>query len=400
MLNQAHHLPLKPRLWSRSTEDTDESRVMEAAFREHYLERMLPFIRASLGLGIALVITVSIIDMLLMPKAFFEPVVPLRLMTMLLPLVVGMGAVIFLKERNSLPYLLAGVSMVVGVSAIWIGTMATGNDSHGASWPLVYITFSAYLVLGLTFRQSVVVGWSLFVLFGAIGLVQGIPLQQLAYGALFLGACNLVGSWGAYMLERGARELFDDKRELVRLVHTDGLTGLFNRRTFDQHLRQVWKQAQREEKHIAIIVADIDHFKLYNDCYGHRMGDDCIKAVADVLANSVSRPLDMVARYGGEEYVILLYDPNPDFLQSYVQGLCQAVAALKVEHKASETLRFVSLSIGAALTDASSNVAAAQLIRQADDALYEAKDQGRNRAVVYRTEWGQQTTANLAATLG
>ena len=185
----------------------------------------------------------------------------------------------------------------------------------------------------------------------------------------------------------------------MRLVHTDGLTGLFNRRTFDQHLRQVWKQAQREEKHIAVIVADIDHFKLYNDCYGHRMGDDCIKAVADVLANSVSRPLDMVARYGGEEYVILLYDPNPDFLQSYVQGLCQDVADLEVQHKASETLHCVSLSIGAALTDASSNVAADQLIRQADDALYEAKHQGRNRAVVYRTEWGQQTTANLAAVL-
>ena len=372
---------------------------MEADFRQHYLQRMLPFIRASLGLGIALVIIVCIIDMLLMPKAFFEPVVPLRLMTMLLPLLVGMAAAIFLKERYSLPYLLAGVSMIVGVSAIWIGTVATGYDIPGASWPIVYITFNAYLVLGLTFRQSVAVGWSLFVLFVAIGLAQGIALQQLTYGALFLGACNLVGSWGAFMLERSARELFDDKRELVRLVHTDGLTGLFNRRTFDQHLRHVWKQAQREEKHIAVIVADIDHFKLYNDCYGHRMGDNCIKAVADVLANSVSRPLDMVARYGGEEYVILLYDPNPDFLQSYVQGLCQDVADLEVEHKASETLHCVSLSIGAALTDASSNVAADQLIRQADDALYEAKDQGRNRAIVYRTEWGQQTTANLAAIL-
>jgi len=399
MLNQAHHLSLKPRLWSRSTEETDESKAMEAGFRQHYLERMLPFIRASLGLGIVLVIIVSIIDMLLMPKAFFEPVVPLRLMTMLLPLAVGMGAAIFLKKRNSLPYVLAGVSVVVGVSAIWIGTMATGNGSPGASWPIVYITFSAYLVLGLTFRQSVAVGWSLFVSFGAIGLAQGVAPQQLAYGVLFLGACNLVGSWAAYVLERSARELFDDRRELARLVHTDGLTGLFNRRTFDQHLRQVWKQAQREKKHVAVIVADIDHFKLYNDCYGHRLGDDCIKAVADVLANSVSRPLDMVARYGGEEYVILLYDPNPEFLQSYVQGLCQDVADIKVEHKASETLPCVSLSIGAAVTDASGNVAADQLIRQADDALYEAKDQGRNRAVVYRTEWGQQTTANLAAVL-
>ena len=170
---------------------------MEAAFREHYLERMLPFVRASLGLGIALVITVSIIDMLLMPKAFFEPVVPLRLMTMLLPLVVGMGAAVFLKERNSLPYLLAGVSMVVGVSAIWIGTIATGNDSHGASWPLVYITFSAYLVLGLTFRQSVVVGWSLFVFvrcdwFGAGNPAAASRLWVTVSGGLQSG--RLVGS--------------------------------------------------------------------------------------------------------------------------------------------------------------------------------------------------------------
>ena len=399
MQNQAHHLLLKPRLWSRSTDETDESRAMEADFRAHYLERVMAYVRASLGLGIALVVIVSVMDMLLTPRAFFEPVVPLRLTTMLLPLVAAMGAAIFFKERRGLPHLLAGVSVVVGISAIWIDTLAAGNDVPGTSWPIVYITFNAYLVLGLTFRQGVAVGWSLLVLFVAIGLVQGVPPQQLAYGALFLGACNLVGSWGAFMLERSARERFDDKRELMRLVHTDGLTGLFNRRTFDQQLRQVWKQAQREEKHIAVVVADIDHFKLYNDCYGHRMGDDCIKAIADVLANSVSRPLDMVARYGGEEYVILLYDPNPDFLQSYVQGLCQDVADLEVQHKASETLHCVSLSIGAALTDASSNVAADQLIRQADDALYEAKHQGRNRAVVYRTEWGQQTTANLAAML-
>ena len=208
MQNQAHHLALKPRLWSRSTEETDESRAMEADFRRHYLERMLPYVRASLGLGIALVIIVSIIDMLLTPRAFFEPVVPLRLITMLLPLAAAMSAVIFLKERSGLPYLLAGVSVVVGISAIWIDTLATGSDIPGTSWLIVYITFNAYLVLGLIFRQSVVVGWSLFVLFVAIGLVQGVPPQQLTYGALFLGACNLVGSWGAFMLERSARERF------------------------------------------------------------------------------------------------------------------------------------------------------------------------------------------------
>jgi diguanylate cyclase (GGDEF)-like protein len=232
-----------------------------------------------------------------------------------------------------------------------------------------------------------------------MGVVAGAPLQQLAYGILFLGAANLIGGWASFTLERSAREAFDDKHELVRLTHTDGLTGLFNRRTFDQHLRQVWKQAQREEHRIAVIVADIDHFKLYNDCYGHREGDVCIKAVADVLAASVSRPLDLVARYGGEEYVVILYNPEPLFLDAYVRGLCKSVVDLGIEHKASETTHTVSLSIGAAISETYSSITADQLIRQADDALYEAKNLGRNRAVVYRPEWGQQTTANLAAVL-
>lgn len=107
----------------------------------------------------------------------------------------------------------------------------------------------------------------------------------------------------------------------------------------------------------------------------------------------------MVARYGGEEFVIALYDPTPGFLDSFARGLCQKIIDLDIEHEASETTPVVSLSIGAAITEASGHVKADQLIRQADDALYEAKSQGRNQAVIYRSEWGQQTTANLASVL-
>ncbi len=298
-----------------------------------------------------------------------------------------------------MPYLIASAACIAGLSAVAVGAIAAGTGAIDVYGSAVFATLCIYLVLGLTLRQSLAAALPVFLAYLVVSSVLSLPLQAAAYGALFLGLVNLIGSVLSFLIERSARELFDNKRELRRLQRTDGLTGLFSRRAFDQHLRQIWKQAEREDSRVGVVVADIDHFKLYNDCYGHRMGDGCIRAVADVIAAGVNRPLDMVARYGGEEFVIVLYDPTPGFLESFCRGLCHKVIDLDIEHKASETTPVVSLSIGAALTEASGHVKADQLIRQADDALYEAKNQGRNQAVVYRSEWGQQTTANLASVL-
>jgi len=399
MLNQAVHLPLTPSFLPNSVETTDESKALDKEFRRYYSDRMLPVARAGISLGLVLVIAVCVLDVFLMPRAFVEQAVSLRIMTMLIPLSALLGATFLVKDRTWLPYLIASVAFLVGVSTLVVGAIAVRTGTQMVFWGAIYTTFNVYLVLGLTLRQSVSVGWPIFLIYVGMGIVLGAPMQKLGYGMLFLGFSNLIGTYASYLLERDAREIFDNKRELMRLARTDGLTGLFNRRAFDKHLRQIWKQAQRDDKHIAVVVADIDHFKLYNDCYGHQKGDDCIKAVADILAASVSRPLDIAARYGGEEYVIVLYDPTASFLESFSRSLCQKVVDLDIDHKASETTPKVSLSIGAAITEAAGHVTADQLIRQADDALYEAKNQGRNQAIVYRTEWGQQTTAHLASML-
>lgn len=399
MLNQATHLPLTPSFLPTSVESTDESKAMDKEFRRYYSDRMLPVARAGISLGLVLVVAVIILDAFMMPRAFVEQAFLLRIMTMVIPLSAVLAATFLFKQRPWLPYLVALVAFLVGVSTLVVGAIAVRTGTQMVLWGAIYTTFNVYLVLGLTLRQSVFAGWPIFLFYVCMGFVLGAPMQKLGYGMLFLGFSNLIGTYASYLLERDAREIFDSKRELMRLARTDGLTGLFNRRAFDQHLRQIWKQAQRDDKHIAVVVADIDHFKLYNDCYGHQKGDECIKEVAEVLAASVGRPLDIVARYGGEEYVIVLYDPTVSFLESFSRGLCQKVVDLDIEHKASEAITKVSLSIGAAITEAAGHVTADQLIRQADDALYEAKSQGRNRAVLYRTEWGQQTTANLAAVL-
>lgn len=398
MLNQATHLSLMPQLVPGSSAATEACSELDRAFRQFYVERMLPLTRMALGLWLALLATVSVVDAFLMPSAFVEQAQALRIMAML-PLITALAATFLARQRPWLPNVTAAAAFLAGATALLVSGIAMQTGAIDVYWSTVFTTCCIYLVLGLTLRQSICTAWPLFIGYLAMSHAADFPAQEQAYGIVFLCLLNFIGTFASYHFERNAREIFDSKRELLRLARTDGLTGLFSRRAFDQHLRQIWKQAQRDKKRVAVIVADIDHFKLYNDCYGHRMGDGCIKAVADVVAASVSRPLDMVARYGGEEFVIVLYDPTPSFLESFTEGLCRKVFKLDIEHKASETTPTVSLSIGAAITEAAGHVDPDQLIRQADDALYEAKSQGRNQAIVYRTEWGQQTTASLAAVL-
>ncbi len=399
MRNQPIHLPTTPSILSLSSETTEASKLLDQAFRRFYIERLLPAARAAIGLGLAFVFAVSAMDVFLRPQAFAEQVVPLRVVTAVVPLLAVLAATYLLKKRVHLPHLFVIAALLVGIATIIVETKALGGESMPL-WGVVFVTFNVYLLLGLTLRQATTVGWTLLLVCAFAGIYFGVPTGSLAYALVFLAFLNGVGTYASFLLERDARELFDNKRELARLASTDGLTGLFNRHAFDQHLRRLWKQARREYEHIAILVADIDNFKLYNDCYGHKMGDDCIKAVSAVLAEAVNRPLDVVARYGGEEFVIVLHDPSPSFLASFAHSLCEKVVALNIEHKASEqAAQCVSLSIGAALAESANAITEEQLIRQADDALYEAKNQGRNRAVVYRAEWGQQTTAHLAQAL-
>lgn len=399
MLNQATHLSRIPRLLPRSKALSAESQDLDRAFRDYYVQRTLPVTRAALGLWIALVISVSVLDTFLMPSVFVEQTLSLRIMAMLAPLAMALLATFVVKQRLWVSNIVAVAALLAGAGALVISAKAVQTGASDVYWSLLFATFCIYVVLGLTLRQSICTAWPLFIGYLAISSASVMPAGESAYAVLFLALLNFIGTFASYVLERNAREVFDNKQELLRLARTDGLTGLFSRRAFDQHVRQIWKQAQRDEKRVAVAVADIDHFKLYNDCYGHRMGDGCIRAVAEVVGASVNRPLDMVARYGGEEFVIVLYDPTIGFLETFTNGLCHKITDLDIEHKASETTASVSLSIGAAITEAAGQVGPDHLIRQADDALYEAKKQGRNQAIIYRSEWGQQTTANLAAVL-
>ena len=296
-----------------------------------------------------------------------------------------------------LPYVIMASAAIVGSSTVLVGAIAAKLGVTFVVWGTIFTTFYVYLVLGLRFRQATVAAWPVFLTFVTIGIVFDAPIIKMAHGTLFLLFANLIGMYACFLFELDARELFHKKKLLRELARTDGLTGIDNRRSFDEHLEDVWKQARRELQSVAVVLVDIDHFKLYNDCYGHKPGDDTIQAVAQCLARSVHRPLDQVARYGGEEFVVVLYDPNEQFVRDYADRLVEKIAALNIEHKGSDVADMVTASVGAAIVWPHKVGRPEQLLRGADDALYESKAQGRNRATVYSLEKPLHATTSLSA---
>ena len=167
--------------------------------------------------------------------------------------------------------------------------------------------------------------------------------------------------------------------KLRKLSNVDGLTGIANRRNFDEELVRAWRRAQREGSPVALVIADIDHFKTFNDHYGHLAGDDCLRHVAQVLAQTVKRPFDLVARYGGEEFAVLLPDTPGPAAERLAEEMRKAVEDINTGNTHAGEVRRVTISAGVAVAVPKPGLQAAGLIAAADSCLYLAKREGRNR---------------------
>jgi diguanylate cyclase (GGDEF)-like protein len=169
-----------------------------------------------------------------------------------------------------------------------------------------------------------------------------------------------------------------DLLESISLV--DALTGMPNRRRFDEAIEAEWKRAAREKTQLSMLMIDIDHFKQYNDHYGHGAGDACLQLIAAALLAGVSRPADLVARYGGEEFVAILSNTDRKAAVHIATRLCESIRDLKLPHAHSGVASFVTVSIGCATMIPTGETSSSKaLFDEADKMLYKAKNSGRNR---------------------
>ncbi len=171
-------------------------------------------------------------------------------------------------------------------------------------------------------------------------------------------------------------------QQLERLSATDGLTGLANRRQFDQHLYTEWQRSMRSRQPISLLLIDIDHFKRYNDRYGHLAGDACLRQVAGILYDCAQRSGELVARYGGEEFALLLPGADGDVAMTVAQRCMDELAKARIEHADSPVAECLTCSIGVATVVAAQDLVPESLVRCADEALYRVKSSGRAHYIV------------------
>jgi diguanylate cyclase (GGDEF)-like protein len=185
------------------------------------------------------------------------------------------------------------------------------------------------------------------------------------------------------LLDHHSEELSKLNKELDRIAHEDALTGIANRRSFDELARKEWDRALRDKQPLTLLLIDVDYFKRFNDFYGHSAGDDCLYRVGQTLKAAVLRSSDIVARYGGEEFVILLPNTKAEGGIEVAQRIIDSVDALAIAHEQSDVVPHVSISVGVITLTATANLDVAKLVHQADIALYKAKELGRHQYVIY-----------------
>lgn len=256
--------------------------------------------------------------------------------------------------------------------------------------------FGAAILTGLQFRHAMVVnGASLCVLI-ANGWQHGLPttavLSILGHVAFAMAMAGII----ALALERAVRGLYLEQRRVGEMASRDGLTGLKNRRSFDEHLRQVWQLALRDKRAIGVMLIDVDFFKSFNDTLGHQAGDAALQSIAEVVAHMARRPLDMSARYGGEELAIILFDVTRDFVTEAAQRVQRQVERLKIAHPKSSVAPVVTVSTGAAFIRPTADRTPQGAIQLADRGLYAAKRAGRNQFTVLDRDFDAITTGVFA----
>ncbi len=247
---------------------------------------------------------------------------------------------------------------------------------------VLLVAFFIYFMLGLRTLQALVCNIIMMVSLMLGGASGAISPEVATYLTFALFCANIIGSAGAYALEHANRTSFLERKLLVEIAALDGLTRLLNRQTFEARVREAWQRAVEEHQPVTVIMVDVDHFKLYNDHYGHQAGDDCLRRVAAAVRAAVkTRTGDFVARYGGEEIIAVLVDRSATEAQEIAARIVREVHDLKIAHAASPESRWVSVSVGATTQYPRFTPSYDAIVRLADGALYTAKRQGRNRSV-------------------
>jgi diguanylate cyclase (GGDEF)-like protein len=289
--------------------------------------------------------------------------------------------------RVALPVL--GIASAVGVA---VRVIAGHPD------PFYFLTsysIALFFLGGQRFREALVANALMIVAHGIALTYMGESVGSVLYYVSVLTITVAVGAFGYSGVERQLRTSFLERGLMSEMAARDGMTGLKNRGAFDDHFPRMWQQALRDRRSLALLLIDVDHFKAYNDRYGHQAGDHALRRVAQVVQSFARRPLDMAARYGGEEFVLALFDMTGDYVQEIAEDLRKAILALQITHEDSPTAPFVTASVGISVVRPKIGRSPEGAVQLADESLYSAKHGGRNCVKMVDSDYSLFTTGSF-----
>ena len=350
---------------------------LECEYREVQLVQTRRLLRITLTVGIVLWLLFAVFDHLLISsnERWWMSAVRLVVLAVLL----GSSWLIWRGDRQYLERVSMACIAALGIGAAVVVAIAHQADHNFPYEGLLLINMAGYFLAGLRLRQALLVSLLGVVAYGLGEWWVGFPLTRLVNNLLFLLSGSGVGALGCYLLQYKSRENFLNTRLMQLMADRDGLTSLYNRRSFNRHMTSLWRQGQRDGVPLSLLIADVDHFKAYNDTYGHHAGDHALQTVAGLLEERARRPLDMAVRLGGEEFALLLYGSDQAVALQLAEDLRAELERLGVEHRGSTSASVLTLSIGVATLQPADDLPLTQLYEQADRALYLAKANGRNQ---------------------
>jgi diguanylate cyclase (GGDEF)-like protein len=352
---------------------------LEREFLHSYRTTARPWVRMSLLVALSTVLGFAVIDhwLLVGPRLVRPDVWRFGLQ---LPLV--LITLVLTDPRLYLRWYQPAVQVAAplfGVGTVLMAIEATPAQVPLVAARLVLAAFYFYFMLGFTFRAAVRANLLLMAAYTVAALIGAVAPTVAIYSLFVLLCANVIGGAGCYALEYANRVAFIEHRRLAQVASHDGLTGVLNRAALEEQVVQLWRHAAAERMPVSLLLIDIDHFKAYNDRYGHQAGDRCLQQVATAIqAAARRRGLDLVARYGGEEFIVVFAGADRSEAVSTAAALKHAVTELAIVHDASTTQPHVTVSIGVTTLEPGDVYSHEHAVRQADLALYRAKERGRD----------------------
>lgn len=316
------------------------------------------------------------------------------------PVMCGILLLVYLRKLERFTEPMIG-SIVISTSLSILIMLLLSNDPNEIHYHtgIIIIIIFGNIVVGLRFVTALVCSAIVLALYSALlPIATTMSVEAIINHSLVLSTAVVMSLIGNYQMEAELRRVFlmsllnraesiklaQTNRTLEQLSISDPLTGLYNRRYFDAALEREWRGAQRSGKPLSLLYIDIDHFKLYNDTYGHKTGDGCLVKVAETIRCAAKRPYDVCARYGGEEFVALLPGTDLEQAAAVAERIRTGVEKMCIAHESSHTSAHVTVSIGLAGGITNTIPGPYSLMDAADNAMYQAKREGRNRVCAFR----------------